>query len=205
MAYNNLKKALIGALALGASSAVFAADEKPLLSGASAEMLANTCAGCHGTHGASAGPATPSIGGISAVYFEEVMQGFKSGEIKSTIMTRIAKGYTDDEIKAMGELFSKQPFVPAKQSFDAKKAKKGAKLHDKYCEKCHADNGTSAEDDSGILMGQLIPYLDYTMADFKAGDREMTKKMKKKVNQMMKKEGDAGFDALFHFYAQGKQ
>ncbi|MCU7924271.1 MAG: c-type cytochrome [Candidatus Thiodiazotropha sp. (ex Dulcina madagascariensis)] len=206
MAYNNLKKALIGALALSASSAAFAADDKkPLMTGASAGMLANTCAGCHGTHGASAGPATPSISGISGVYFEEVMQGFKNGEIKSTIMGRIAKGYSDDEIKAMAELFSKQPFVPAKQSFDAKKAKKGAKLHDKYCEKCHAEGGTSAEDDSGILMGQLTPYLHYTLADYKAGDREMTKKMKKKVNQLIKKEGDAGFDALLNFYAQGKQ
>ncbi|MEL0583563.1 MAG: c-type cytochrome [Candidatus Thiodiazotropha sp. (ex. Lucinoma kazani)] len=205
MAYNNLKKALIGALVFSASSAAFAADEKPLMTGASAGMLANTCAGCHGTNGASAGPATPSIGGISAVYFEEVMLGFKDGSIKSTIMQRIAKGYSEDEIKAMGELFSKQPFVMAKQSFDPAKAKKGAKLHDKYCEKCHADNGTSAEDDSGILMGQLTPYLHYTMADYKAGDREMTKKMKKKVNQLIKKEGDAGFDALLNFYAQGKQ
>ncbi|MEW8627852.1 MAG: cytochrome c4 [Candidatus Thiodiazotropha sp.] len=204
MAYNNLKRALIGALALSASSAAFAAD-KPLMSGASASMLANTCAGCHGTYGASIGPASPSIGGISAVYFEEVMQGFKAGDIKSTIMTRIAKGYTDDEIKLMGEYFSKQPFVMAKQDFDPAKAKKGAKLHDKYCEKCHADNGTSAEDDSGILMGQLVPYLEYTMADFKSGEREMTKKMKKKVNQLLKKEGDAGIDALNHFYASGQK
>jgi sulfide dehydrogenase cytochrome subunit len=205
MAYNNLKRALIGALAISASSIAFAADEKPLMSGASAVMLSNTCAGCHGTNGASSGPATPSIGGISAVYFEEVMLGFKSGEINSTIMKRIAEGYSEDEIKAMGEYFSKQPFVAAKQSFDADKVKKGAKLHDKYCEKCHADGGTSAEDDSGILMGQLIPYLHYTMTDFKAGDREMTKKMKKKVNQLLKKEGDAGIDALFNYYAQGKQ
>ncbi|MES9861313.1 MAG: cytochrome c4 [Candidatus Thiodiazotropha sp. LLP2] len=205
MAYNNLKRALIGALVLSATSVTFAADKKPLMSGASATMLANTCAGCHGTYGASAGPATPSIGGMSAVYFEEVMQGFKDAEIKSTIMTRIAKGYSEDEIKAMGEYFSKQPFVVAKQSFDADKAKKGAKLHDKYCEKCHADNGTSAEDDSGILMGQLTPYLHYTMTDYKAGDREMTKKMKKKVNQLLKKEGNDGIDALLNFYAQGKK
>ena len=61
MAYNKLKTALVGALAIGATSMAFAADEKPLMSGASASMLANTCAGCHGTHGASAGPATPSI------------------------------------------------------------------------------------------------------------------------------------------------
>jgi sulfide dehydrogenase cytochrome subunit len=206
MAYKKLQRALIGALVIGASSAAFAADDKPkTITGASASMLANTCAGCHGTHGASVGPATPSIGGISAVYFEEVMLGFKDGTIKNTIMGRIAKGYSEEEIKAMGEHFSKQPFVPATQESDPKLAKKGAKLHDKYCEKCHADGGTSAEDDSGILMGQLIPYLHYTMSDFKAGDREMTKKMKKKVNQLIKKEGDAGFEALFNYYAQGKQ
>ena len=203
MAYTTLKKALIGALALSASSAVFAADEKPLMSGASADMLANTCAGCHGTMGASAGPATPSIGGISAVYFEEVMQGFKSGEVPSTIMGRIAKGYTDEEIKAMGGYFSKQPFVKAEQSFDAAMADTGAKLHDKYCEKCHADGGSSAEDDSGILLGQLTPYLHYSFVDFKSGDREMTKKMKKQVNKLLSKEGDAGMEALMNFYARG--
>ncbi|MCG8122907.1 MAG: cytochrome c4, partial [Candidatus Thiodiazotropha taylori] len=65
--------------------------------------------------------------------------------------------------------------------------------------------GTSPDDDSGILMGQLVPYLEYTMADFKSGEREMTKKMKKKVNQLLKKEGDAGIDALNHFYASGQK
>lgn len=202
MAYTILKKALIGALALSASSAAFAAD-KPLMSGASASMLANTCAGCHGTNGASSGPASPSIAGMSAVYFEEIMQGFKSGDVPSTIMKRIADGYTDEEILAMGEFFSKQTFVAAKQSFDAGKADKGAKLHDKYCEKCHADGGSSAEDDSGILLGQLTPYLHYSLTDYKAGDREMTKKMKKQVNKLIKKEGDDGFDALMNFYARG--
>jgi len=204
MAYNKLKTALAGALVLSASSVAFAADEKPLLSGASASMLANTCAGCHGTLGASAGPATPSISGISAVYFEEVMQGFKSGEVKSTIMGRIAAGYSEEEIKAMGEFFSKQSFVAATQASDAGLAKTGAKLHDKYCEKCHAEGGTSAEDDSGILAGQLTPYLRFTIADFKAGDREMPKKMNKQFTNLMKKEGDAGLEALLNFYAQGK-
>lgn len=206
MAYKKLKRALIGALVIGTSSTAFAADEKPkTMTGASANMLAVTCAGCHGTNGASSGPATPSIAGISAVYFGDMMQGFKEGTIKNTIMGRIASGYSDEEIKAMGEHFSKLPFIPAEQAFDADLAKKGAKLHDKYCEKCHAESGTSAEDDSGILMGQLIPYLQYTLSDFKAGDRTMAKKMKKKVDQLLKKEGDAGFEALFNYYAQGKK
>ncbi len=203
MAYATLKKALLGALVISASSAAFAADEKtpPLMTGASADMLSNTCAGCHGTYGASAGPATPSLGGISNDYFIETMQGFASGEIKSTIMGRIAQGYSEEEITAMAGYFSKQKFVAAKQPFDAKKAEQGAKYHDKYCEKCHAEGGSSAEDDSGILAGQLVPYLKYTLADYKAGDREMTKKMKKKVNKLMKDKGDAGFDALFNYYA----
>ncbi|MEN8166545.1 MAG: c-type cytochrome [Pseudomonadota bacterium] len=202
MAYTTLKKALLGALVISASSAAFAADEKkPLMTGASATMLSNTCAGCHGTYGASSGPATPSLGGISNDYFIETMQGFASGDIKSTIMGRIAKGYSEEEIVAMAGYFSKQKFVPAKQPFDAAKAKKGAKLHDKYCEKCHAEGGSTAEDDSGILAGQLVPYLQYTLADYKVGDREMSKKMKKKVNKLLKKEGDAGIDALMNYYA----
>ncbi len=204
MAYKKLKRALIGALVIGASSTAIAADEKPkTITGASASMLANTCAGCHGTNGASAGPATPSLAGISAVYFEEVMQGFKDGTVNNTIMGRIANGYSEEEIKAMGEYYSKQPFIAATQTFDEKLADQGAKLHDKYCEKCHADGGSSAEDDSGILLGQLTPYLKFTLADFKSGDREIGKKMKKKVNELIKKEGDAGFEALFNFYARG--
>jgi sulfide dehydrogenase cytochrome subunit len=203
MAYNNLTKALIGALTIGASSFAFSAD-KALMMGASAEMLASTCAGCHGTNGASAGPATPSIGGISPIYFEEVMLGFKNDEIKSTIMGRIAKGYTEEEIKAMAEVFAKQPFVAAKQPFDEKKANFGAKLHDKYCEKCHAEGGTSVEDDSGILSGQLVPYLQFTLIDYKAGDREMTKKMKKQVTKLQKDHGDDGYEALMNYYASNK-
>ncbi|KRT60129.1 c-type cytochrome [endosymbiont of Ridgeia piscesae] len=167
-------------------------------------MLANTCAGCHGTNGASAGPATPSIAGLSTEYFVEAMQGFKSGDIPTTIMARIAKGYSDDEFKQMANYFGKKPFVGAEQKYDAALAKKGAKLHDKYCEKCHAEGGSSAEDDSGVLAGQLAMYLKWSLADYKAGDREAPKKMKKKLNKMLKKEGDKGIEALVNFYASQK-
>ncbi len=203
LTYAILAFGLVLGLTAAAQAGSHGKKKKPeLLTGASASMLANTCAGCHGTNGASQGPATPTIAGLSPEYFEEVMEGFKSGEIPSTIMGRIAKGYTKEEIKAMAEYFAKLPFVRAKgQKFDAKLAAKGKKLHDKYCEKCHADGGTKAEDDSGILAGQWQPYLQWTMADFIAGKREMTKKMRKKVKKLMEKEGEAGFQALMHYYA----
>lgn len=167
----------------------------------SAEMLANTCVGCHGANGISNGPATPSIAGISEEYFVENMQGYASGEVPSTIMGRIAKGYSEEEIMLLAGYFSKQSFAPAMQDSDAALAKKGAKLHDKYCEKCHAEGGTSAEDDAGILAGQWTPYLNWTLADYHSGDRQATKKMAKQMKKMKKKAGDEGTAQLLNFYA----
>ena len=167
----------------------------------SAAMLANTCAGCHGTNGSSVGPASPTIAGISKAYFIETMEAYKSGERPSTIMTRIAKGYTDEEIKLMAGFFSKQKFVRQSQKFDQQKAGKGKKLHKKYCEKCHENGGRSSEDDAGILAGQWAPYLVYTMEDFTNGSRPMEKKMKKKLSAMQKKHGDKGINDLIHYYS----
>jgi sulfide dehydrogenase cytochrome subunit len=170
----------------------------------SATMLANTCAGCHGTNGSSVGPASPTIAGISRDYFIETMHEYKKGTRPSTIMTRIAKGYTAKEIELMAGFFSKQKFIRYDQEFDASQAKVGKKLHKKYCDKCHEDAGRSAEDDAGILAGQWAPYLRYTMHDFNNGSRSMEKKMKKKMDQLKKSEGDKGVDALIHFYSSQK-
>ena len=191
-----VKTALI-ASGLFLSGAVFAGAP-------SAEMLSYTCAGCHGTSGVSNGPATPTIAGISEEYFVEAMNEYKEGTRPSTIMTRIAKGYSEDEFKAMAGFFSKQKFVAMTQKHDAGTAKKGAKLHDKYCEKCHAEGGTSAEDDAGILAGQWAPYIQYTMEDFLSGNREMPKKMKKKVKKMQEKTDGKGLEHLIHFYSSAK-
>jgi len=171
---------------------------------ATATMLSNTCAGCHGTNGSSVGPASPTIAGISPEYFVETMQAYKKGTRPATIMTRIAKGYTDEEIRLMAGYFSKQKFVRYEQVFDAEQAKTGKKLHKEYCEKCHEEAGRSSEDDAGILAGQWAPYLRFTMDDFNSGNREMEKKMKKKMELLKKSEGDKGVEALIHFYASQK-
>lgn len=166
-----------------------------------ARMLANTCAGCHGTNGSSNGPASPTIAGISKDFFIETMQAYKKDERPTTIMNRIAKGYTDEEIKLMAGFFSKQKFVRKRQKYSKKKARFGKKLHKKYCEKCHEDGGRSTEDDAGILAGQWKTYLEYSMQDFTKGGRTMEKKMKKKLDSLQKKHGDKGVDALINYYA----
>ncbi len=60
----------------------------------SAAMLSNACAGCHGTNGGSAGPTMPSLASQSKEAIEAAMKKFRSGERPSTIMGRLAKGYS---------------------------------------------------------------------------------------------------------------
>jgi len=184
-------------MGLGLSGSAMAATPSPT-------MLGNTCAGCHGTYGVSTGPATPTIAGNSAEYMIEAMKAYKSGDRPSTIMGRIAKGYNDAEIEAMAKYFAGQKYALASQKSSASMAKKGAKLHDKYCEKCHSEGGTLAEDESGFLGGQWKLYTQYSLEDFMSGKREMTKKMKKKLKKMHKKAGDKGIAEVIEYYASQK-
>lgn len=163
---------------------------------ATGDALGMTCAGCHGTNGVSTGPATPTIAGLSSVYLVESMENYKSGDSYSTIMGRIAKGYSTAEFEAMGEFFAKQTYVAANQD-SGSMVKKGKKLHKKNCAKCHDEGGTLAEDDSGFLSGQWALYTHYTLEDMMAGDHPMGKKMKKKLMKVHKKDG---LPALLDYY-----
>ena len=62
-----------------------------------ARSLAATCAACHGTNGKSVG-GTAVLAGTDKAAFVAQMKGFKSGQIKATVMHQHAKGYTDEEI-----------------------------------------------------------------------------------------------------------
>lgn len=171
--------------------------------GPSPSMLANNCFGCHGHEGSSVGPATPTISGMSEGYFTETMLAYKSGDRPATIMGRIAKGHTEEEIEIMAKYFAGKPFVRPAQKYDADKARLGKKLHNKYCEKCHEDGGR-VDDESGVLAGQWIPYLRYSMEDFQSGEREMPKKMAKRVKEVIKAHGDDGLEAIVQYYGSQK-
>ena len=88
---------LVGAALLPVSA--FAADK--------GMILALSCASCHGTNGASPG-SIPRIQGRSAEYIEKAMLQFKAGERPATVMNRIAKGYTDEEIKKLSAYLGNQ-------------------------------------------------------------------------------------------------
>ena len=185
-------------LVLG-GGAVYAAD---------LNKLVEDCADCHGKNGNSKINESPSIAGMSTEYFKETMGGYTKNtrpaaklKDKKKTMKDVVKKLSDADKVALANHYAKQKFVPFKQDFDAGKAKAGKKLHKKYCDKCHSEGGTSAEDDAGILAGQPKGYLKYSMTNYAKGKREMGKKMAKKYKKMMKKEGDEGIDKLVHYYA----
>ena len=185
-----------GALATGVLAVSAMAQAAP----PTAAMLSNACAGCHGTNGGSAGPSMPSLAGQSKEAIVDAMKKFKSGARPATVMGRLAKGYSDAEIAAMGEFFSKQKLHATNQTLDPAKIAKGASLQDANCGRCHIEDGKEGKDDTPAMASQWLPYLQIQMADYLSGKRKMPEKMAENVKPMSK----ADLEALLHFYASVK-
>ena len=163
-------------------------------------MLSHACAGCHGTNGGSAGLTMPSIASQSKTAIVDAMKKFKSGERPSTVMGRLAKGYTDAEFEAMAEFFSKQKFHPTTQVVDAAKVKRGAELQEANCSRCHLEDGKEGKDDTPVMASQWLTYLQMQMDLYQSGARKMPEKMAEKVKPLSKQD----LEALLHFYASVK-
>jgi len=72
---------------------------------ASGAVLANTCFSCHGPDGNSAG-SMPTISGKSERFIISQLQSFRAADPEITVMGRIAKGFSDDEITALAKFFA---------------------------------------------------------------------------------------------------
>lgn len=100
--FHPLLKGLLLAATLGMATLAQASE----FSAAQLEVMAGSCANCHGTDGKLAG-AIPAIAGRPAMVLEAQLLAFKQGlQPNTTVMDRIAKGYTDAELKALAQHFS---------------------------------------------------------------------------------------------------
>jgi len=101
-----VRAACLGGVLVGIAHAQDAPDVQTLR----LRSLAATCAPCHGTDGhAVAGAALPGLAGMPAAYFSEQMNGFKSGARPATVMTQLARGFSDAQIEQMARFFASQP------------------------------------------------------------------------------------------------
>lgn len=90
--------ALVFAALISCSGAAFAAEPP---------VGASSCSGCHAS-GAAAETPVPKINGRKADEIMTAMAAFRDGSKPSTVMGRIAKGYTDDELKPIAAWLAAQ-------------------------------------------------------------------------------------------------
>ena len=74
---------------------------------ADAPAGAASCSGCHPS-ARWVDTTVPRLVGRDAAVILAAMQGFRSGQIASTVMDRIAKGFTDDEVRAIAAWYAAQ-------------------------------------------------------------------------------------------------
>jgi len=80
-----------------------------LVSGATARADsppgASSCSGCHALR-PDVATAVPRLNGRSAAEIASQMQAFKNGQRPSTVMGRIAKGFSEAEAQAIAEWYA---------------------------------------------------------------------------------------------------
>jgi cytochrome c553 len=69
---------------------------------------AASCSGCHAAK-SNIDTAVPRIAGQDATALAAALRAFRDGRRPATVMDRIAKGFSDDEIKAIAVWFGAQP------------------------------------------------------------------------------------------------
>ncbi|MEZ0472638.1 c-type cytochrome [Luteimonas salinilitoris] len=62
---------------------------------------ASSCSGCHAPTGA--GDGIPGLEGLDADRIVADMRAFRTGAREATVMDRIARGFTEDETRAIAE------------------------------------------------------------------------------------------------------
>lgn len=71
------------------------------------KVWAAACANCHGTNG-HAQPGMEALAGKDKDEMLQKLLDFKNGRKPATLMHQLAKGYTDDELRAISAYFAAQ-------------------------------------------------------------------------------------------------
>ncbi len=98
---STLRKSFAAVLCLAAGTVAAPAADIP------GAVLTASCFTCHGAAGKSPGEI-PGIAGLDATDLAATLARYRAGDPDATIMSRIAKGYTEAEIAAVVAYLSAQ-------------------------------------------------------------------------------------------------
>jgi cytochrome c553 len=145
---------------------------------ANIEAKAQMCNVCHGQNGAPLDPKTmPIIWGQQVYLMVKALHDYKTGARENPIMSAIAKGLQNDELRPMAAYFGAKQW-PAKQgSAPAGEPPKGIA----QCQVCHQKNfegGAPAPRLAGQSYEYLIAAMRSYVNDQRTGNEDMPKVMK---------------------------
>lgn len=177
----------MGAIKLGffclVLSALFAqtslAEEAVVSEKRTAEQIVNTvCAACHGVDGNSAISLNPKLAGQHPEYIQKQLTEFKSGKRANAVMSGMAAGLSEEDMKSLADYFSSQKATlgaakeNGKGSLGEKIYRGGiAKTNVPACAACHGATGAGLPKQFPRMAGQ---HADYTLAQlktFRTGER----------------------------------
>ncbi len=141
------------------------------------KTVAANCAACHGK-GMSVNPAWPNLAGQHANYLANSLQAFKAGARKNDMMSPMAAGLSNADIRNVAAYFSQASCGVT--GGDKAKAELGkAKAATAGCAACHSSGGLRGNGTTGIsgsqswpnLAGQNAEYLTVALKSFQDGSR----------------------------------
>ncbi len=95
------------ALRIALGIATVMASGVPVLATSAAPPGAASCSGCHPA-GTTAASSVSRLYGRDAGDIMTAMAGFRDGSLPATVMNRIAKGFSDDELRAIAAWLAAQ-------------------------------------------------------------------------------------------------
>jgi len=168
------------------------------------KAVAAVCSGCHGAAGMSVNPAWPNLAGQHADFLVDSLKAFKSGVRKNDMMSPMAAGLNEADIRNVAAYFSR--FSCGVTGGDKAKAELG-RTKAANCAACHSAGGlygSGAPGVSGIptwpnLAGQNAEYLAGTLKSYQDGSRTHPV-----MTSVAKTLSDADIDHLSAYYASMK-
>lgn len=142
------------------------------------QIVTGVCAACHGTDGNSVISLNPKLAGQHPEYIQKQLTEFKSGKRANAVMSGMAAGLSDEDMKNLAAYFSSQKLTlgaaktNGKGSLGEKIYRGGiAATNVPACASCHGPAGAGIPKQFPRLHGQ---HADYTLAQlktFRTGER----------------------------------
>lgn len=137
------------------------------------ERFKANCQSCHGEGGNSVMEMTPSLAGQPSFYAVTQLFLYREGRRSNALMTAVAKGMSDNDLRAFSDYIGKLPPPPATsmEGLVAQRMSRGAQLVQEHrCASCHGADFSGGKQVARLAQ-QREDYLLQTLIEFQSGKR----------------------------------